>query len=138
MKYLIFLCPICLLNIFLSFQLFVFSALWSSQPFELPSFWSPSFLVLPTFFGPLHMCAVCVDFKDRVLRAGYLGSRQKHIFDEDAILCNIFLLFSLFFFFSNLKKYFHFPNMFFFCHSPFTNISLLFLPCSSYPPRPKI
>ena len=31
MKYLIFLCPICLLNNFLSFQLFVFSALWSSQ-----------------------------------------------------------------------------------------------------------
>ena len=30
--------------------------------------WSTSFLVPPTFFGPPHMCAVCVDFKDRALR----------------------------------------------------------------------
>ena len=52
MKYLIFLCPICLLNNFLSFQLFVFSALWSSQPFELPSF------LVSKLFGPPKMSLV--------------------------------------------------------------------------------
>ena len=52
MKYLIFLCPICLLNNFLSFQLFVFSALWSSQPFELPSF------LVSNLFGPPKMSLV--------------------------------------------------------------------------------
>ena len=64
MKYLFFLCPIRLLNIFLSFQLFSqhFGPL---SPLSCQVFWSPSSLVLPTFFGPPHMCAVCVDFKDR-------------------------------------------------------------------------
>ena len=52
MKYLIFLCPICLLNNFLSFQLFVFSALWTSQPFELPSF------LVSKLFGPPKMSLV--------------------------------------------------------------------------------
>ena len=52
MKYLIFLCSICLLNNFLSFQLFVFSALWSSQPFELPSF------LVSKLFGPPKLSLV--------------------------------------------------------------------------------
>ena len=37
---------------FLSFQLFVFSALWSSQPFELPSF------LVSKLFGPPKMSLV--------------------------------------------------------------------------------
>ena len=63
MIYLICVCPICLLNIFLSFQLFVFSALWSPQPIELPSF------LVSKLFGPPKMSLVLlppvVDFKDR-------------------------------------------------------------------------
>ena len=49
---------ICLLNIFLSSKLFVFLALWSSQPFKLPSFF------VSKLFGPPTAGCLVVDFKD--------------------------------------------------------------------------
>ena len=52
MKYLIFSVSHLFVKYFLSFQLFVFSALWSSQPFELPSF------LVSKLFGPPKMSLV--------------------------------------------------------------------------------
>ena len=68
MKYLIFLCPICLLNIFCPSSCLFSQHFGPLSPLSCQVFWSPSFLILQTFFGPPHMCAVCVDFKDRAVR----------------------------------------------------------------------
>ena len=65
-NYVIFLSLIWLLNIFLSLQFFVFSALWSPHSFELPSF------LISKLFGPPKMSLVLRPWSPRslILRTG--------------------------------------------------------------------
>ena len=56
---------LCVLNIFLSFQLFVISALWSSQPYELQSF------LVSKLFGPPKMSLVLRPWSSRSLIERY-------------------------------------------------------------------
>ena len=74
-KYVFFLSLICLLNIFLSLQFFVFSALWSPHPFELPSF------LISKLFGPPKMSLVLRPWSPRslILRTGSPSVTVNHV-----------------------------------------------------------
>ena len=48
-------------------------------------------MVLPTFFGPPHMCAVCVDFKDRAHNPLPFLTNWNIIYDISAISCQCLL-----------------------------------------------
>ena len=54
-----------LIELFCPLHCLVNSTLWFPQLSKLISFQVHQLLVPPTCFGPPHMCAVCVNFKDR-------------------------------------------------------------------------